>query len=225
MRGKGKARQEWYDAPGFRYFVGRHLISNYVAFAMKTSTVEFHPPDYNERVRANYPVLYAMWHANMTAMAHVVPDHDKARAVSADHPDGLMGAAAVSRWGKSILTTGASAGSREILAALENGVSVLMTADVPPIRGRNTSRGLIRLARLSGRPIVPVAVASTNRTIIEKLWDKMQVNHPFSRVVVVGGAHINVDDSLDDGAAVALLKERLDSAYAKALEITAKPAR
>ena len=225
MRGKGSARQKWYDTPGFRYFVGRHLIANYVALAMKTSRAEYHPADYNERVRADYPVLYAMWHANMTAMAYVVPDHDRARAVSADHPDGLMGAAAVSRWGKSILTTGASAGSREILTALESGTSVLMTADVPPIRGRNVSRGLIRLARLSGRPIVPVAVASTNRSIIEKLWDKMQVNHPFSRVVVVGGEHLLVDDSLDDSAAVAVLKERLDEAYAKALQLTAKPAR
>lgn len=237
MRGKGAARASWHDAPWFRNFVGRHILGGYVQFAMATSKVEFHPTDYNERVLAAHPVLYVIWHANMVAIAHPVPDHDRTRALVSPHPDGRMGAAAIARWGKVIYGTGATerqrdgtrgvAGSREVLRALDSGLSVLMTADIPPIRGRKVSRGVIRLARLSGRPIVPVAVASTNRTIFHRIWDEMQLNHPFSRVVVVGGDHISVDDSIDDEVAVALLKTRLDECYARALALTEKrpPAR
>ena len=234
MKGKSSA-QKWYDAPWFRNFVGKHILGAYVDFGMRTAKVEFHPPDYMARVEADHPVLFVIWHANMVAIGYPVPDYDRTRALVSPHADGRMGAAAISRWGKVIYGTGATekqregtrgvAGSLEVLKALESGLSVLMTADVPPIRGRKVSRGVIRLARLSGRPIVPVAIASSNRTIISKIWDEMQVNHPFSRVAVVGAEHIRVDDSISDEDAQALLKERLDEVYARALKITEKPQR
>ena len=72
---------------------------------------------------------------------------------------------------------------------------------------------------------MPVAVASTNRTILHKIWDEMQVNHPFSRVAVVGADHILVDDTISDEDAQALLKQRLDEAYARALALTEKVTR
>ena len=228
-----RAKRRLIDVPFVRDFVGRHILGGYVHFAMATSKVEFHPPDYNERVLAAHPVLYVIWHANMVACGYPVPDYDRARALVSPHSDGRLGAAAIARWGgKVIYGTGATerqregtrgvAGSLEVLRALESGLSVLLTADVPPIRGRKVSRGVIRLARLSGRPIVPIGIASTNRTILARVWDEMQINHPFSRVTVVGAEHIQVDDSLTDEEAVALLKARLDKAYARALALTAK---
>jgi lysophospholipid acyltransferase (LPLAT)-like uncharacterized protein len=230
---RGPAKRRIVDIPWVRDFLGRHVLGGYVHFAMATSRIEFHPPDYNERVLAAHPVLYVIWHANMVACGYPVPDYDRTRALVSPHSDGRLGAAAIARWGgKVIYGTGASerqregtrgvAGSLEVLRALESGLSVLLTADVPPIRGRKVSRGVIRLARLSGRPIVPIGIASSNRTILRKIWDEMQINHPFSRVAVVGAEHIHVDDSLSDDEAVALLKGRLDDAYARALALTSK---
>lgn len=230
------SKAHWYDAPWFRNFVGRHVLGAYVHLGMATARVEYHPADYKERLEAALPVLYVIWHANMTAIGYMVPSYEITRALVSPHPDGRMGAAAIARWGgKVIYGTGATdrqregtrgvAGSREVLQALESGLSVLLTADVPPVRGRKVSRGVIRLARLSGRPIVPVAAASSNRTILSRIWDQMQVNHPFSRVAVVGGEHLYVDESIDDDAALAVLKLRLDEAYDKALRITEKPRR
>jgi lysophospholipid acyltransferase (LPLAT)-like uncharacterized protein len=224
------------EVPWFRDFVGRHILGGYVHFAMATSKVEFHPPDYNDRVRAAHPVLYVIWHANMVACGYPVPDYEKTRALVSPHNDGRLGAAAIARWGgKVIYGTGATerqregtrgvGGSLEVLRHLEQGISVLMTADVPPIRGRKVSRCIIRLARLSGRPIVPVAIASSNRTILHRVWDEMQINHPFSRVAVVGAEHLHVDDSISDEDAVALLKSRLDEVYARALALTDKSRR
>jgi lysophospholipid acyltransferase (LPLAT)-like uncharacterized protein len=231
VRGKGPATGRFVDSPGFRTFVGKYLLAGYVHLAEKTSKTEYHPADYRERVLSALPVIYLVWHANMTAISHVVPDHGNVRVVVSPHPDGRMGAAAIATWGgKVIYGTGATerqregtrgvAGSLEALRALENGFSILMTADVPPIRGRKVSRGVIRLARLSGRPIAPVAVASTRRSILHKVWDEMQINHPFSRVAVVGSDHIHVDEAMDDDEAAALVKERLDRSYARALELT-----
>lgn len=236
MRGKGGSGSgRFVDSPGFRTFVGRYVLGAYVHLAMATSRVEFHPSDYRERMRANHPVLHVIWHANMVAIGYVVPDYERARALVSPHPDGRMGAAAIATWGGQVIYgTGATerqregtravAGSLEVLRALESGLSVLTTADVPPIRGRKVSRGIIRLARLSGRPIAPAAVASSRRSILGKVWDEMQVNHPFSRVAVVGAEPIQVDDTIDDESAAALLKARLDEAYARALALTARRA-
>ena len=44
--------------------------------------------------------------------------------------------------------------------------------------------GIVTLARLSGRPIVPVALATSRRKVLEKTWDKTTINLPFGR-----GAH------------------------------------
>ena len=224
------------DSPAFRTFVGRYILGGYVRFAMATSRAAYHPPDYREKMLATLPVIYVLWHANMTAIGYMVPDYDNARVLVSPHPDGRMGAAAIATWGgKVIYGTGATerqrdgtrgvAGSLEALRALADGYSLLLTADVPPLRGRFVSRGIIRLARLSGRPLVPVAVGSSNRSILERVWDRMQVNHPFSKVAVVGGEPLVVDDGIDDASARALLKERLDAAYAEALALTRKPGR
>ena len=44
-------------------------------------------------------------------------------------------------------------------------------------------------------------------------------------VLVVAGEMLEVDDRLDDEAAAARLKAELDRIYARALEVTAHPAR
>jgi lysophospholipid acyltransferase (LPLAT)-like uncharacterized protein len=233
VTGKGirPTRTRFIDRPAVRDFLGRYVMGGFIHFAMNTSKAAYHPPDYRERVLAALPVIYVVWHANMTAIAYVVPDHPNVRVLVSPHPDGRMGAAAIATWnGKVIYGTGATerqregtrgvAGSREALKALADGYSVLLTADVPPVRGRKVSRGVIRLARLSGRPLVPVAVGSSNRSIFHRIWDEMQINHPFSQVAVVGGEYIHVDDSLTDEEAAALLKGRLDDAYARALALT-----
>ena len=229
----GAGKTKFLDRPGVRNFVGHYLLGGYVWLATVTSRVTYHPADYAERVRADSPVLYVVWHANMTAIGPIMVEHGRTKVLVSPHPDGRMGAAAIIALGGSVIYgTGATerqskgtrgvAGSLEVLKALAGGESVLLTADVPPRRGRRVSQGVIRLARLSGRPIVPVALASSNRSILTRIWDEMQVNHPFSAIAVVGGEHLLVDERLDDDAAAAELKTRLDTAYARALELTAK---
>ena len=59
-----------------------------------------------------------------------------------------------------------------------------MTADVPPGPARRAGEGIVTLARLSGRPIVPFAVA-TSRFIAFPTWSRMTLNLPFSKMAYV----------------------------------------
>lgn len=220
------------DRPAVYNFVGRHVLGAYVDLGMRTSKLSFDPPDYPARVLAQVPVIYTFWHANMTAIGYMVPTEDYAngRVLVSPHSDGRLGAAAIARWGaKVIYGTGntfngarAVGGTLETLREIKAGHSIVMSADIPPKRGRLVSKGLVRLARLAGCLVQPVAMASSRRTVLAKVWDQTQLNHPFSKAVVVAAEPLRIDDTLTDDAATTEIKARLDASYARALELTAR---
>jgi lysophospholipid acyltransferase (LPLAT)-like uncharacterized protein len=86
-------------------------------------------------------------------------------------------------------------GAKALLAlkkALGTGKSVAMIADIPHGRPREAGLGIITLARISGRPILPVAYASSRRRVLERTWDKTTLNLPFGKAAVALGDPIHV---------------------------------
>ena len=69
--------------------------------------------------------------------------------------------------------------STRCLTALKEGYNVAMTADVPKV-ARVAGLGVVKLAQHSGRPIYPVAMASSRRIELDN-WDRSAINLPFSR--------------------------------------------
>ena len=53
------------------------------------------------------------------------------------------------------------------------------------------------MARLSGRPIIPSAIA-TKRAITFKSWSRLTINLPFSKGALVAGEPIQVPRELDE---------------------------
>ncbi|TIR67965.1 MAG: hypothetical protein E5X18_25440, partial [Mesorhizobium sp.] len=58
--------------------------------------------------------------------------------------------------------------------------------------------GIVLLARLSGRPILPSAIATSRRKVLEKSWDKTTINLPFGRSAVIVGQPVFVPANADD---------------------------
>ena len=77
-------------------------------------------------------------------------------------------------------------------AALRDGYNIVMTADVPKV-SRVAGLGIVMLARASGRPIYPAAIATNRRVMFNNSWDRSALNLPFSRGAVVMGEPIRVD--------------------------------
>jgi hypothetical protein len=82
-----------------------------------------------------------------------------------------------------------------MVRTLEESCNVALTADVPK-RSRVVGLGIIMLARESGRPIMPLAIA-TSRYIRLKNWDRTTVNLPFGRGAVVGLEEVYVPPDAD----------------------------
>jgi lysophospholipid acyltransferase (LPLAT)-like uncharacterized protein len=92
---------------------------------------------------------------------------------------------------------GAVWGFMEMKTALDDGAFVCMTADISNLAPRRAGLGIVSLARVSGRPIVPVAYASSRRVEITS-WDRATVNLPFSRAACAVGDIVEVPADADD---------------------------
>jgi lysophospholipid acyltransferase (LPLAT)-like uncharacterized protein len=92
-----------------------------------------------------------------------------------------------------------------------------MTADVPKI-ARRCGEGIVTLARLSGRPIVPVAVVTSRRKDFDT-WDKTFVGLPFGRGAIVLGEPLFVSGDAGPEALEAArlaVEDELDRVHARA---------
>jgi hypothetical protein len=70
-----------------------------------------------------------------------------------------------------------------------------LTADVPKIP-RVAGEGIVRLAAMSGRPLIAVALASSRRVELNT-WDHAALNLPFSSIALVGGPPNQVPSDAD----------------------------
>ena len=214
----------------FRQTVG-FLGAHYIRLVSKTSRFVIEPPDAYERVERELPVIVAMWHGQHLLMPAVKLAHYRAKVLISRHRDADINAIVAEHFGLGTIR-GSGAHNTEfrrkggalafaaMVRALEDGYSVALTADVPKV-ARIVGRGIIMLARASGRPIYPL-VLTTNRRIVLNNWDRSTVNLPFSRAAGVLGEPIRVPRDADDAAIEAARQElqaRLDAITARAYEI------
>jgi 3-deoxy-D-manno-octulosonic-acid transferase len=98
---------------------------------------------------------------------------------------------------------------------------VAMTADIPPGPARVAGTGIVMLAKTTGRPIVPLAVATTHAYVFGN-WSKFAVNLPFGTLAAVYGQSIWVATDADDAAIEIARKQveaELDRVTARAYEL------
>lgn len=91
-------------------------------------------------------------------------------------------------------------GARALLTlkrALDQGTSTGMIADVAHSPVREAGAGIILLAKLSGRPILPVAYAFSRHIILHKSWDKTTIPLPFGRSAVATTEPVWVPQTAD----------------------------
>lgn len=182
-------------------------LARYVRTVRSTSRLAVEPPDAIARYDDGLPKIVAMWHGQFLLIPTINPPDAQTDIMVARHGDGNIVSHAMSTFGLGLIR-GAGAGERKrdrggrsalraAIKSLSAGRNVAMTADVPPGPARKAGLGIVTLARLSGRPIVPVAVA-TNRFFAIDTWSRFTINLPFSRMGLVVGDPIYVPRDADE---------------------------
>ena len=226
-------RSSWFQrAVGF-------LAAEWLRFVWRTNRFTFEPEGKDAlyaRVEGQFPAIFAFWHGQhfLTPFIKTKETH-KAKVLISLHRDGEFNAIAVERLGIGTVRGSGDHGSafhrkggvgafREMVQVLADGYNMALTADVPK-RSRVAGLGIIMLARESGRPIMPFAMA-TSRYIQLKNWDRTTINLPFGRGAVVGVEEIYVPPDADAAAMEAYrlkLEEILNQATKRAYELVGRP--
>ena len=182
----------------FQQFAGL-LAAGFLRLVWLTNKFSYDPENVYELVEPEMPVILAFWHGQHFMTPFIKQAHHRGKVLISRHRDGEVNAIAAEKLGiGTIRGSGAHNGEfhrkggvsafTEMLQALGEGYNVAMTADVPKI-ARVAGLGVVKLAQHSGRPIYPVAIASSRRKVLNN-WDRTAINLPFSRIAMVANEPI-----------------------------------
>jgi lysophospholipid acyltransferase (LPLAT)-like uncharacterized protein len=203
------------------------LAAEYLRFTWHTSRFTMEPAEFYRMYEAEQPVIIAMWHGQHFLLPFVRRNY-RFRVLISRHSDGEINAVAAERLGVGTVRgsgdhgqrfqiKGGVAGFKGMLDSLAEGWNMALTADIPKV-SRVAGRGIIKLARESGRPILPVSVATSRRIVLDN-WDRSEINLPFSRGAIVVGEPVRVPADAE-----AAMLEQARGALERALNATTKRA-
>lgn len=185
-------------------------LANYLSFVHRTNRLRLDPETMVEDAAPHLPAIVAMWHGQHFMMPFARPkEWTDCRVMISRSADGDVNAIAAAHLGLGLIRASGGRNAHQIkkrhgvrgflqaMTALEEGAVVALTADIPKGPARVAGEGIVQLASRSGRPVIPVAFATSRRFNLNS-WDKATVNLPFGRSAAVSGEPIYVDRTLSD---------------------------
>ncbi len=137
------------------------------------------------RARPKGGRIFAIWHE--TAPTAACYGGLRVHALASRSFDGELISRVLARLGwletaRGSSSRGGGTGLKELAGYLERGDHVLLTVDGPRGPRRRAKDGPLQLARLTGRPVVPVGFACRPALRLRS-WDRMAIPAPFARGV------------------------------------------
>ncbi len=194
--------------------------AEYLRLVWKTSRFVIEPADLYARLENEVPFILTIWHGQHLMLPFLRRPPLEGKALISRHRDGAINAIAAERLGIGIIRGSGDHGRqfdrkggvgafKTMLSALREGFNVVLTADVPKV-ARVAGRGIVMLARTSGRPIYPTCLATSRRIELNN-WDRSAINLPFSRGAIVAGDSIHVPSAADDSE-IELYRQKVETA-------------
>jgi len=186
------------------------LIANYLRFVYWTNPLIKGSDDPREAHRKYNPFIITFWHGRHIMGPFLRPRGESIIAMFSRSVDAELNARVGEKLGlETVRGSGGrdekqktdKGGARALLTlnrALREGKTTAMIADIAHTTAREAGKGIILLAKLSDRPIVPYIYAFSHEKILEKTWDKTAIPLPFGRSVFLMGKAFYVPGDADD---------------------------
>lgn len=179
---------------------------------LTTTTNRFAPGshDIDGIIGADPNSIFAIWHGQHILAPALMPRWLDTLALVSRSRDAELNALVAERFGiETVRGSGGRPDQRlhgkggakaliKLRKALESGRAVCMIADVPGGTARTAGMGIITLAKISGRPIIPIAIATSRRIVLEKTKDKTTINLPFGKLCVIFGSPVTITEDADE---------------------------
>jgi len=164
-----------------------------------------------------HTVIGAFWHGRLLMMPFAYKYKGvKLSFLVSPHRDGQVVGKALQRFGlQPILGSTTRKGFtafKNMLRAQQDGSSIALVPDGPRGPRYRVQIGVIELARLTGRPVIPATFSSSRKKIFNT-WDRFLLPYPFSKGVFIYGEPVFVDPNGDRNHLEekrALLEKRLN---------------
>ncbi len=204
-------------------------LATYLGFVRRTSRFTTAPDDIDAYIKDDLPLIAAMWHGQHLMMPFARPvTMDRLAVLISRHEDAGAQALAAERLGITPVRGSGGPADRDYYKGGRAGDARTSAPARIGLVGRDDRRcaqaracggaGIVALAKLSGRPIVPTAAVMSRRMQFNT-WDRASLGLPFGRAVVVVGEFIRVSPNADDEemeAARLAVERGLDDVHRKA---------
>ena len=138
------------------------------------------------------PAIYAAWHGRILLMPYLY-GWRRTRVLASRSRDGELVVRFIARFGMDAVRGSSSRGGagalRALVRLLKDGSDVFVVPDGPKGPREIAKPGIVTLARLSGAPIVPMALGAARDWRLGS-WDEFRVPKPFTCCVIRFGEPI-----------------------------------
>ncbi|SEP65368.1 hypothetical protein SAMN05216548_101190 [Faunimonas pinastri] len=184
------------------------LLALYLRFVRRTTRFVYEPAG-SDMLAAHSPLIITSWHGQHLLISLMQARKQPLAVLVSRSDDAETTAIAARGLGLKVIRgsggrnrrkaakKGGAQGVLRMLGELSEGISVGQTADVPRGKARRCGLGVVTLAKLSGRPVLPAA-AVTARGVTLDNWDRTRIPFPFGRGGAVTGEPIYVPADADD---------------------------
>ena len=206
------------------------VASLYLRLVFWTVRWEVVAPAATQQLIAEHgPLITCFWHGRLMMMRAGLPHRRPIHALISGHRDGMLISRALRSLGvhtvESARRRKGQSALRAMLRLLEEGNPIAITPDGPRGPRMRAKAGAIKLAQLSGVPLVPGS-GSVKRRILLGTWDRFCLALPFSRGIILAGEPIGVPRDATEAELERLrhlLEDRLNALTAAADEHFGQP--
>jgi lysophospholipid acyltransferase (LPLAT)-like uncharacterized protein len=208
------------------------LIYYIIRLLNLTYRYEFVGTENKEKAKSlseNKTFAYAVWHQNLIGAIFAHIHLEKFTMVISESKDGELVAVTCEKFGhlptRGSSTRGGKKALVEIVRNMKKGYPGALTVDGPKGPAHVVKPGIVEIARLCHCAIVPLSPYASSHWIFKKSWDQFRIPKPFSKIVLVIGEPILVDENItrEHFEEIAkLVAERIEQGEVKAIQHLAR---
>ena len=211
-----------------KHFIVQQLLAFiafiYIVFVKITSNIKYENIDSPTKYWKNKkPFILAFWHGQLMTFSYAWKINKKLNVLGSSHSDGRFGAS-IARYFKlnniPISSDGNNLSLRPIFKILNSNNYIAITPDGPRGPKEKVSEGIIKIAKISKVPIIPVGFGSSKNFCL-KSWDSFLITLPFSKCRIVWGDSITIPENLEDQEIATykkIIEEKINECVKKAKE-------
>ncbi|EYS90986.1 hypothetical protein X471_01120 [Bartonella bacilliformis str. Heidi Mejia] len=186
------------------------VLASYLRFVYWTNPRLKSSDDARQAHNTYNPFIITFWHGRHIMGPFLRPSDEVIMGMFSRSADAEINAQLAKKLGLEIVrgsggrgkTHYVNKGGAKALLTLKNslksGKTVAMIADIANGKAREAGKGIILLAKISGRPIIPYIYAFSREKILENTWDRAAIPLPFGRSIFLMGEALFVPDDADD---------------------------